>query len=437
MDTQKREVSPMSKKFLMLGCWIFVLGACTDDNNSIPDPNDNFDPNDTGSGDGDTDADTDADTDTDTDTDTDADADGDSDADTDTTKCVATPHDIKLQDINMLILLDRSASMADPSTAVDGQTYEQIVDAAVAALVTDEATKSLVNFGLIVFPALSCLPGEEYTDPAPLCEPANEVLVPVQPGSGDLIKTTLDSVGSCGGTPVCKSLEYAMAQLQAMPAQELEKPTFVLLATDGAPNCNWELDKENCATTFTDDTPVTHPAQCLDDACVNAAAKNLFDTLGVKTFVVGVGENVGVGSVFSGVMTALAENGGTSNYYPAGNPQDLSAVFTEIVAEATPCTFDVEWTEIPGEIGVTKGCNLVAALETAGDSETNLPAVYMESQCGTGEGWFWQGMTEEPKYNTPLASCTTIQLCPASCDRLKHGQMEGVKFKFGCLPPPV
>jgi hypothetical protein len=427
----------MRKRLLMLGCLIFVVGACTDDNNSLPQPHDTFDPNDTGAGDGDSDTDTDSDTDSDTDTDTDADVDGDSDADADTTTCVATPHEIKLQDINMLILLDRSASMAAAETAVNGQTYEQIVDAALTSLVTDEATKSLVNFGLIVFPSQTCIPGEKYTDPEPLCRPADEVLVPVMPNNGDLISSTLAAVGSCGGTPVCQSLQYAKAQLQAMSPAELEKPTFVLLATDGAPNCNWNLEPKTCATTFTDGTPVTHTAQCLDDACVNAAAKDLFDTMGIKTYVVGVGEDVGAGSVFSGVMTSLAQNGGTENYYPAGNPQDLSAVFTEIIAEATPCTFDVDWNEIEGEILVTKGCNLVAALETTGDSEVDLPARAVESACGTEEGWFWQGMTETPKWDTPLETCTTIELCPASCDRLKHGQMEGVEFKFGCQPPPV
>jgi hypothetical protein len=136
-------------------------------------------------------------------------------------------------------------------------------------------------------------------------------------------------------------------------------------------------------------------------------------------------------------MTAIAENGGTKDYYPASSPGDLSSAFTEIVAKATPCTFDLEWTEIEGDIGVTKGCNLVEALETEGNSEKHLPARGLESECGTEEGWFWQGLTEWPEFTTPLESCTTIELCPATCDRLKHGLMEGVDFEFGCSPPEL
>jgi hypothetical protein len=82
------------------------------------------------------------------------------DADTvtadDLVECLAVPHEIELNPINMLILLDRSASMS--LSQFNGETYETVIDRALTELVTSP-DNSLVNFGLSVFPARECRQG--------------------------------------------------------------------------------------------------------------------------------------------------------------------------------------------------------------------------------------------------------------------------------------
>ncbi len=413
-------------------------------------------------GDADTDVDTDADTDIDTDVDTDADTDtGDAcpagnegcpcagglcedaltcvngicveGSDTDGgEECLPTPLDVGRQRANLLILLDRSLSMSH-FDFVDG-TYEEVVDKALTHMVTTAPPS--IEFGLVAFPSQSCLL-EDTADIMDRCVPADNILVPLSPDSGELIGGVLTALDTCGGTPLCSSLTWMMNDyLMTLPQEVLARPTSVLLITDGAPNCNDTLDMETCTHTLLDGSTPVHPVQCLDDACSNAAVKSLFDTLGVETYVVSVGEEV---AAFGDVLTNLAENGsnGRRDYFAAIDAESLATALAEVIAEITPCTFPMPWETIPGQIGVTKGCNLVAATATVDGAEQDLPAQMLASECSDQEGWFWQGMTEVPTYTTPLDQCLVVELCPASCDRTRHGLMGSVDFTFGCLPPPV
>ncbi len=137
-------------------------------------------------GDTDTDSDGDSDGDSDSDGESDSDAEPDDEVNDDLSSCVEVPHEVELSPINMLILLDRSASMS--LSEFDGESYETVVDRAVSELVMDPDNQ-LVNFGLSVFPATTCRSGNGASI-SDQCPPANEMLVPIGPGNGEEIQAS-------------------------------------------------------------------------------------------------------------------------------------------------------------------------------------------------------------------------------------------------------
>jgi len=420
-------------------------------------------------GDADADADTDGDTDVDTDVDTDADADSDSDADADSdsdtdslSECLATPQEIELQPINMMIVLDRSLSMAKfPETAPAGQKFQNIIATALSEVVNDPGN-SLVNFGLAVFPSATICPlvPDPENPPSDLatedqCASADAINVPIGPGNGGNISNALNSVGTCGGTPIAASLRWAKSYLQTGLTQGLiGNPTSILLATDGAPNCNSTLDKDSCINTFpgTENIP---PELCLDDTASEQAARGLYlgqngngfvvtpsdggsdQMIQVPTYVVGVGDEA---DAWSSVMNAIANEGGgttdnatgnSNHYFQASDPTAVSNAFKDIIADATSCEFPLNWAEIQVE-PTLKGCKLVKAIEQQTDvAEDDWPVLPLSANCEDPTGWHYKGLTAIDSATT-TDQCNVIELCSESCRRLKYGELEGISFQFGC-----
>jgi hypothetical protein len=405
--------------------------------------------------DGDADADNDADADADTDTDADADTDTDADSDSEGTgTCEQVPFDIELQPVNMFILLDRSLSMS--SFNFGDQTFEQVIDNALISVVKDPQN-DLVYFGLAAFPSMNCV-REGASNASQLCYQPDSVTVPVGPGMGAEIETQLIAMDTCGGTPIAASLRWVQSYLAtAMPDALLQNPTYVLLATDGAPNCSPDHDfnDPNTCVNTNPDKPLSQDEQCLDDQASNLAALSLFagdqnmgfqataiDTqqqyyLSVKTYVVGIGNDV---ASWTDVMNNIASFGG-GQYFAATDPAAVTEAFKDIVAEATPCTFPIDWSKINLK-PTQKACKLVRAYKVENgvplngkDDNGELP---YSPDCSNPYGWRFQNLTkpvEDAEYGN--GECSTVELCQDSCHDLKYRTLEGLSFEFGCAPTPV
>jgi len=399
---------------------VCLASACTE-KNEIDDMGQSDTDTDT-----DTDADTDADTDGDADTDTDADGDTDTDTDSDTDSvCDASNYSIEHNPINMLILLDRSRSMY--TNTIESETYANVVSEALKNVVEETTEAELINFGLAVFPALDCAPDDEESDYE--CEAADESVVEVGPGNFDAIDLALDAVGTCGGTPICQSLQWAKGYLTGdeFPAELDELPKFVLLATDGAPNCNSAGDIGTC--TCTADT-CQIAEQCLDDLCTYNAAFQLA-TAGIPVFVIGVGDDL---AEWDYVMNNIALYGGTSEYFPAEDATALQEALEDITGEAISCSFQVDWSTID-EASVDEGCDMVNVQGLFSEGWDDIPR---SPTCSIENGWHWAG--EPPAFDdgTPyLEYCTEIVLCDQACQQLKDGVIEEIRAEFGCYVPPV
>ncbi len=413
----------------------------------------------------DTDTDGDSDTDGDTDGDSDSDTDGDTDGDSDPS-CADIPWEVTYNPINMLVLLDRSKSMADneidPSPPSD-DTYAAVTATAIEDVVAANMGSGLINFGLAVFPSMSC-PADDPGGHPNSCRPSAadaddpgygspEVDLP---GTLTQIQTALDAsggVGQCGGTPICQSLQWALSYLNwtgptaTYPTNPLDisvamNQNFILLATDGAPNCNAAHDLP-CTSSEVGD-PVYFPTQCLDDLCTYNAALHLA-AAGIKVFVIGVGSSL---STWDSVMDDIANWGGTGQYYAATDATDLQIALTAITGEAINCLYTVDWDSIPDlspdppYTPVDKGCDKVWIYGVpANSSLDDIPLQYMPDANCAGEdpgndvyGWRWQGISASVSDldNYDTTQCTEIELCPEACQKLKDFEWDTITAKFGC-----
>jgi predicted nucleic acid-binding Zn-ribbon protein len=453
----------MYKSLILLGLLLSALVACmvgceNSGSDSGPTIDADADADTDADTDTDTDVDTDADADTDTDTDTDADADSDTDSDSESVvNCETSPIEIKLQPINMLILLDRSDSMSlYPEEAPENERYEAIVDAALTEVVMDEKN-NLVNFGLAAFPDETCVPKEQVKEPRDQCPATQSILVDVKPGAGSEISGILASMGTCGGTPAAQSLDWAKKYLSTSLTEELlGNPTSILLATDGAPNCNAGLDTGTCIMTLKDPPTVT-PYLCLDDFNTLNAATSLFlgvngdgfeatavdnpgfkKMLSVSTYVVGVGDLEEWNNVMNGIANKGGgetdpETGNSTHYFQASNPAAMSEAFKNIINEATVCEFPVDWNEIQVEATLER-CDYVAAHEKEGGEVMDDAKLGYSADCSDRNGWRYKDLNgASPEGIKDTTRCTIIELCEDSCNRMKSGELEGVAFKFGCL----
>lgn len=364
---------------------------------------------------------------------------------TDEEQCAETGFNIEVNPINMLILLDRSRSMVE--SKVGGQTYAKVVSQAIKNVVQANDDKDLVNFGLAVFPDLACdkSAGDNPSE-AVQCRASTSTVVEIGPDNFAQISSQLDTIGTCGGTPICHSLKWAKSYLTTLDDKLSKLETYILLATDGAPNCNTTGDISSCECT-TDKIPPPQdicPSQilCLDDKCSYNEALSLRKQ-GNKMFVIGVGDEA---ASWDEVMNKMAEYGGTGSYYPAGDPASLAAALENITGEAISCDFDVAWDDVPKKSGdgrtVDKKCNKVRVLKIADlDNPGQTEDIPYSYDCSDPSGWRWKGLDKEldPDANddTPLSQCSTIELCSGACESLKNGETERVTATFGCGIIPV
>jgi hypothetical protein len=230
----------------------------------------------------------------------------------------------------------------------------------------------------------------------------------------------LSNVTPGGATPIAAALETLKETLP-----ELEGDTALILATDGAPNCNDALscDADACIPNIealrfdSGDGVVTcdDAFNCCDPALVGpGAGGNCVDArrtesllaelleAGVETYVVGL-----PGSEPSqGVLDGFALAGGTERseataYFPVGDSQELSDVLLDI------------------GLAVTTDCELTLELRPPDADRVN---VYFDAEpvpFDAEDGWHWQDEN-------------TIVLEGAACEQLETGDVFGIEVLAGC-----
>lgn len=214
---------------------------------------------------------------------------------------------------NLMLLVDKSGSMADPVQPPGGPSKIGVLQSVMNTFLTNNLTVARV--GLAQFPDQACV-----------ATAASDVLSPLPPASaGDAAAVltmatqaadaAIQGLHPGGGTPTEASLQFL-----ADTIAELSDPSredFVLLLTDGLPNCNNSLDRLTCTCTSSPQPPCVANTDCLDKTATVAQVQAM-RAKGIHTIVIGLGADV-VGSVPQDTLEAMAEAGGFVRVCPNGN----------------------------------------------------------------------------------------------------------------------
>jgi len=331
-----------------------------------------------------------------------ADGDSDSDADGDTDivlpdipdstgeACDQADFNIERVIPDMLIVLDRSNSMFD-----DG--YWNPVREAIYNVTG--AMDTQIWFGLMIFPNVVDSPvcaGYDYQ-----CEPGHGPLVPVGASNSIPIRDQLGPMLTCGGTPIAETLQNARTYLDTLTGDG--HPKYILLATDGAPNCNDALDGRTCRCTNPIGGCVLNSGNCLDDLRTNAVLGELA-AAGVQVFVLGIGT-----SSFADVLDAMAAAGSTEHAYFAEDPATIRTTFETFAGLAATCEFDMRSPDPSAD----------PTLVNFYFDGVGVPGDNTDGVCDNGWGWM------NPEH-------TRVQFCGTYCDAIMGRTVTDITATWGC-----
>lgn len=322
----------------------------------------------------------------------------------------------------VMLLVDKSGSMLDPADCSPGDlctrcanTTDGHYDPASAnpckwndlkvALASKDAAdpgflvagKDMANYGLAVFPG--GFPRGES------CEPG-VTLVGLTPNA-DHVETIigqLDEVSPGGGTPTAAMLEQ-VGKLTRLSTAEPGRKRFVMLLTDGEPNCSTSQTNFDrctacndsklcegagkCNPTFHGTTssqpPCLSETACLDDTGLVEQVTALHKA-GVDTFIIWFGSE-SAQPVTAQILNQAAEAGGqprpgsSTKYWDAASRAELRALLKDISKSLQTCLFTLDPPPTDTDI-----LEVVFVDKTAGDAETTLSKdEYRVAEDGTVE----------------------------------------------------
>jgi hypothetical protein len=302
---------------------------------------------------------------------------------------------------NMYFVLDRSGSMIPG----DKWTTVRIVVGKILRAIGPRA-----SFGAMIFPGTgggaACAPGTEVMSLRP-GDPPSSI-----DGPTTKYLLTATQVPASGGTPTAAALTQALDRLRGVAAK-----TFVILATDGAPNCNsfascsyqtCQLNIEsapgcpaggpgNCC-----EPPDGYRENCLDDSATLSGIQALRSE-GIQTYVVGLPGSATYASFLdqAAIAGGTAQTG-TTKYFrvDATNEATLLTALKKIAAQIV-ATCVIELNEPP--------------------RDPNLVNVYLDEVVlpfNPADGWSIDGKT--------------VTLTGAACQRVLSGDVLGVRVIAGC-----
>jgi hypothetical protein len=305
---------------------------------------------------------------------------------------------------NMMLLVDTSGSMNDPASSGGSATRWTELKGAMNTFLSANGAKA--RFGLTNYPADNvCAPAGQTqvrydiptniadTDVAGLQQRANA------------INAKLGELTPGGGTPTSDSLRF----VGSLPSlNDAKRGDFVILLTDGLPNCNPNNPVSGvdnlaaCKCTVVESacttpglTPDFTRQGCLDQSVSVQRIREL-QTQGIGTLVIGFGAVLAGGDA-GATLDAMAEAGGyaqpctagqtCTKFYQAGNQAELAAALEKIINrfEVRPCLVPLTAEQMPSDPRL-----LVVKITDAGGTRT---AVQGSDYNITAEGIEFIGTT--------------------------------------------
>ncbi len=297
-------------------------------------------------------------------------------------ECGHKVFDLQRKPAEILIVLDRSASMKDaPDGSSGGMSKWDLVVPGVNEVVAQ--TNSSVSWGLKVFPegeGSECVAGAV----------TNAIPVMIAPNNATAVTGAVTATTPAGnGTPTGDAIKAAVTYLKTLTDTN---PKFILLATDGEPSC---------AGTSKDSTAARpYAVQAVTDAA----------TAGFKTFVVGVATTKATATqalndmAVAGGMPRGDTNPLATKFYLASTKDELVQSLKEITGQVSSCVFDLtDKPPDPSNIAV------------------KVNAVKAPKDTTHADGWDYTS-----------SDYMQVTVYGSWCDQIKAGTSNSVNFILGC-----
>jgi hypothetical protein len=270
---------------------------------------------------------------------------------------------------DMLLVLDKSGSMSDP-LGNSGSKWDVMRQA---------LTTVLPQFDMQIHW------GMEYFSSDGQCG-AGVVANGIAPNNTAAILGSVNGLSPGGATPTYSSIDSAKAYYATIPVNPDGR--FVLLATDGLPNCG----------------PGGNGDPSVTQSIASIAALN---AQGIKTFVIGFGD---VAVSDPTVLNQFATAGGTGSYYPATSPAQLQQALQSISGSIVQvsCTFDLQ-----------------AVPPDASKLSVTLDGNQIPRDPNHAMGWDYDPATN------------TITFYGATCNSIQSGSGGTLGIDYGCGGPVI
>jgi hypothetical protein len=319
--------------------------------------------------------------------------------------CEGFSHDPDVvSDGRIVFVVDRSGSMALPLGA---QSKWDVLKSVVASVTA--ALAETVTYGLFVYPspasddeAANCSAGGERRAMGSAATDINGALAAVSPSGGTSTAATMAAV-----LPVVAEL------------RQDGRPLAVVLATDGAPNCNLDQSRPGvsaCTTPPGQDDIVTctcactsvspdesdtscAPYNCLDDTASSSAVAAVA-ALGVQTHIIGIPDtsvSPALSERFTSSLNAMAIAGGaplagSTRFHQATNEASLRAALEAVTRRIVAC-------QITAPIVLDGGTSL----------EVRLGDEPLPRDLTRRNGWDQTGPSSVQLFGTACDAATTTQ----------------------------
>jgi hypothetical protein len=282
--------------------------------------------------------------------------------------------------VDLLLVLDRSGSMNDDiaSNATCGNRGAPAGCAARWPTMTGALAQVLaaspagVQWGLKLFTS----PGGQVCTVNPGAD------VAVGPDTAAQIEAAIAGTTPQGETPTSAAMNAAISYFNTVNDGLAH---YMLLATDGQPNCD-PGTSGNVTTKSVGDTV----------AAITTAAAPGSD---IETYVIGIGPSIGN-------LDNFATAGGTGTYFPATSPGDLTSALSAIAGAVASCVFTMDAAPPdPSNLGVYL------------DKGTKVPPDTLNGYSLGADG-------------------VTVTFSGTFCDGIKNGTYHVMQVFFGCPGGP-
>lgn len=251
------------------------------------------------------------------------------DAGVDAGPCLPRPLPLEPATPNVMFVIDRSGSMAEDldGRADAGVTRWRVLEASLRSVLPP--LDQQVALGALMYP----VGGQS-------CSVPSAVDLSPRTGNAGRLLSLFTTSAPLGGTPTADALDVAATHLRTL--RTATSARALILATDGAPNCNAALRNNTCTCTS---PPMRNPncdapTHCLDETrTVRQLGQHLL--VGLPTYVIGLGSQL---NQWARTLDAMAVAGGVPRagvprYYSITSQAELTDAFQRITAQLTRCTF--------------------------------------------------------------------------------------------------